>query len=36
MGTKKQFKMYLDDEIVERLDDLASKTGKRSGQEIVG
>lgn len=35
MGTKRQFKMYLDDELVERLKSLANKLGKGSGQEIA-
>lgn len=34
MGTR-QFKMYLDDEIVERLEALAVKHGLRSGQQVV-
>ncbi len=37
MGTseKIQFKMMLPNELVERLDLLAKKSGKRSGQEVV-
>jgi hypothetical protein len=38
MGTKtgkEQFKMYLPEETVQELEALATKHGKRSGQEIV-
>lgn len=35
MGTKKQFKLYLEEEIVDRLETVASRSGKRSGQEVV-
>lgn len=35
MGTKKQFKMYLSDDLLERLEKAAEKIGKRSGQEVV-
>jgi hypothetical protein len=35
MGTKKQFKMYLDDELVERLRQVAERLGKGSGQEVA-
>lgn len=35
MGTKVQFKMYLDDDLVERLKKAADKCGKNSGQEVV-
>lgn len=35
MGTKEQFKMYLQPEQVERLEELAAKYGRRSGQQIA-
>jgi hypothetical protein len=35
MGTKRQFKMYLDDDLVERLRRAAEKIGKDSGQEVA-
>lgn len=35
MGTKRQFKMYLSDDLLERLENAAEKIGKRSGQEVA-
>lgn len=35
MGTKTQFKMYLDDDLVARLRQAADRIGKASGQEVA-
>jgi hypothetical protein len=35
MSTKEQFKMYLDPEMIERLDRLAEKNGRRSSQQVA-
>jgi hypothetical protein len=35
MGTKKQFKMYLEEDLFERLKQAAEKIGKSSGQEVA-
>lgn len=35
MSTKAQFKMYLDEDLIERLRHVAKKSGKDSGQEVA-
>lgn len=35
MGTKKQFKMYLEEDLFDRLKGAADKLGKSSGQEVA-
>lgn len=35
MGTKPQFKMYLDQDLIDKLDALAARTGRRSGQAVA-